>query len=216
MKYKVAIFDMDGTILYTLQDIVDSMNRVLKKNHLPETSLSAMRVYIGNGIMNEVRRSVPENTSEEMIQTVFQNFNEDYAIHCSDTTKPYEGISELLQELRNMGILTAVVSNKGDYAVQELMKQYFDGLFDAGVGEKEGIERKPAPDTVYAVLDALHMDKSEAVYIGDSEVDIETAKNAGMDCILVSWGYRDKPDMYTKGASIIVDTMEELKKEITK
>lgn len=216
MKYKLAVFDMDGTILYTLQDIVDSMNRALRKNNLPETTLKDMRVYIGNGIMNEVRRSVPENASEETIQKVFRDFNEDYAKHCSDTTKPYEGISELLKDLREMGILTAVVSNKGDYAVQELMKQYFDGLFDAGVGEKEGIERKPAPDTVYAVLDALKIDKDEAVYIGDSEVDIDTAKNARMDCILVSWGYRDKPDMYAKGASRIVDTMDELKEEITK
>ena len=216
MKYKLAVFDMDGTILYTLQDIVDSMNRALRKNNLPETTLKDMRVYIGNGIMNEVRRSVPENASEETIQKVFRDFNEDYAIHCSDTTKPYEGITKLLFELKKEGMMTAVVSNKGDYAVQELMKQYFDGLFDAGVGEKEGIERKPAPDTVYAVLDALKIDKDEAVYIGDSEVDIDTAKNAGMDCILVSWGYRDKPDMYAKGASRIVDTMDELKEEITK
>jgi phosphoglycolate phosphatase len=216
MKYELAIFDMDGTILYTLDDIVISMNEALRKNHLPETDRESLRKIIGNGIMNEVRRSVPEDADEELVMKVFADFNEHYGIHCSDHTHPYEGICGMLERLKEAGMKTAVVSNKGDYAVQELNVQYFDGLLDAGVGEKENIRRKPAPDTVFEVLEQLHIEKEKAVYIGDSEVDLETAANAGMDCIIVSWGYRDKEDMIALGAQTTVDTVEELEQMLMK
>lgn len=216
MKYTLAIFDMDGTILYTLQDITDGLNYALRKNDLPEITLEKVRSFIGNGIMQEVIHSCPEGTGEAVIQQVYDDFNAYYAEHCSDNTHPYEGIPEILRDLRECGIKTAVVSNKGDYAVQELMDQYFEGLFDAGVGEKEHVRRKPAPDTVYEVLNQLDVPKENAVYIGDSEVDLETARNAGMDCIAVTYGYRDRDFLEEQGAEIIAESPEEVENIILK
>lgn len=213
-NYKLVIFDMDGTILYTLDDIVNGLNYALQKNHLPQKEKDAVRKYIGNGIHYEVENSVPAGTAEEMINQVFDDFNIYYAEHCGDHTKPYDGITDLMKELRMHHILTAVVSNKGDYAVQELDHQYFDGLLDAGVGEKKEIRRKPAPDTVNVVLEQLHMQREDAVYIGDSEVDIETAVNAGMDSIIVEWGYRDHDFLVEHGAGHLVKTIAQLKKEL--
>ncbi len=213
-NYQLVIFDMDGTILYTLDDIVDGLNEALKKNGLPCKEKDAVRKYIGNGIHYEVENSVPVGTSNEMIDQVFDDFNRYYAVHCADHTKPYDGICELMQELKDHGILTAVVSNKGDYAVQQLDEQYFKGLLDAGVGEKKEIRRKPAPDTVNAVLQKLHVKKEDAVYIGDTEVDIETARNAEMDSIIVEWGYRDHDFLVDHGAVNLVKTVEELQAEL--
>ena len=209
-NYQLVIFDMDGTILYTLDDILNGLNAALQKNGLPLIEKENVRRFIGNGIHHEVENSVPKGTSPEVIENVFQDFNAYYAIHCGDNTHPYEGICELMQQLRQRGILTAVVSNKGDYAVQELDQQYFAGLLDAGVGEKEGICRKPAPDTVNAVLAQLKVAKENAVYIGDTEVDIDTAANAQMDCIAAEWGYRDHDFLAAHGALIIAKDVKEL------
>jgi len=213
-EYKLVIFDMDGTILYTLDDIVNGINHALKKNGLPEKDKEEVRKYIGNGIHYEIENSVPAGTSAEKIDQVFADFNTYYAVHCGDHTNPYDGVIALMKKLHEKNILTAVVSNKGDYAVQNLDKQYFDGLLDAGVGEKNGIRRKPAPDTVNAVLEQLHMKKEDAVYIGDSEVDIDTAKNAGMDSIIVEWGYRDHDFLIAKGAARLVTSVAELEREL--
>lgn len=210
MKYKAVIFDMDGTILYTLEDIVLCMNEALRRNGLPEITEERIRVIIGHGIMNEVRGSVPDGTDPEITEKVYEDFNELYAVHCMDHTKPYDGIIELIGRLRRQGVKTAVVSNKGDYAVRELNDIIFPGLFEASAGEKEGIAKKPAPDTVFAVLKEMDVSAEEAVYVGDSEVDLQTARNAGMDCIIVSWGYRTKEQMKKDGAECIVDTMDEL------
>lgn len=210
MKYKAVIFDMDGTILYTLEDIVLCMNEALRRNSLPEITEERIRVIIGHGIMNEVRGSVPDGTDPEITEKVYEDFNELYAVHCMDHTKPYDGIIELIGRLRRQGVKTAVVSNKGDYAVRELNDIIFPGLFEASAGEKEGIAKKPAPDTVFAVLKEMDVSTEEAVYVGDSEVDLQTARNAGMDCIIVSWGYRTKEQMKKDGAECIVDTMDEL------
>lgn len=209
-NYQLVIFDMDGTILYTLDDILNGLNAALQKNGLPLIEKENVRRFIGNGIHHEVENSVPKGTSPEVIENVFQDFNAYYAIHCGDNTHPYEGICELMQQLRQRGILTAVVSNKGDYAVQELDQQYFAGLLDAGVGEKEGICRKPAPDTVNAVLAQLKVAKENAVYIGDTEVDIDTAANAQMDCIAAEWGYRDHDFLAAHGALTIAKDVKEL------
>ena len=211
-NYKCVIFDMDGTILYTLDDIVDGLNYALKKNGLPVKEKDAVRKYIGNGIHYEVENSVPQGTDDEMIERVFADFNVYYGVHCGDHTHPYEGIVELMKKLRAAGILTAVVSNKGDYAVQQLDEQYFKGLLDIGVGEKKNIRRKPAPDTVYEVLNRLHIDKADAVYIGDSEVDIDTAANVPMDCIVAEWGYRDHDFLMAHGAEVTARTVQELEK----
>lgn len=214
MKYKLAVFDMDGTILYTLQDLTDGLNHALRKNGFPEKKLTEVRSFVGNGIRHEVECSVPADTKKEMIQKVYEDFNAWYEVHCFDHTKPYEGILSLLQDLRKAGMKTAVVSNKGDYAVQELDRKFFQGLLDCGVGEKENIARKPAPDTVNEVLKELQISKTDAVYIGDSKVDLRTAENAGMPCIIVTWGYRDEEDLRKQGAQTIVRTVEELKHEL--
>ena len=145
---------------------------------------------------------------------MFEVFNGHYAVHCNDNTKSYDGITELIKRLKKNGIKTAVVSNKADYAVQTLVKKYFNGLFDYAVGEKAGVGKKPCPDSVNEVLRVLDIPKEQAVYIGDSEVDIATAKNAKMDCIAVDWGFRDRSVLIQSGATLIVSDTESLYKEI--
>ena len=210
-KYELVIFDMDGTILYTLDDICDGVNASLSKHGLPVRTKDEIRRHIGNGIRHEIESSVPEGTKESMIDAVFHDFHAWYEIHCNDRTRPYDGIVELLEDLKQAGIHCAVVSNKADYAVKALNEIYFKGLLEAGVGEKDGIARKPAPDEVDEVLCLLNMERNRAVYIGDSEVDIETAANAGMDCIGVSWGYRDRKWLQECGAEVIVDDVSQLR-----
>ncbi|MBE6564058.1 MAG: HAD family hydrolase [Ruminococcaceae bacterium] len=211
MKYTLAVFDLDGTILDTLDDLANSLNHALAHHGYPTRTRTEVRRFVGNGIAKLIARGVPEGTAEEKTKQVHETFTEHYAVHCADNTKPYDGILALLRDLRTEGLKTAVLSNKADYAVQSLCEQYFPSLFDAAAGEKEGIRRKPAPDGVNAVLEAVGIDRGQAVYIGDSEVDIETAKNAGMDCIIVDWGFRDRGFLKDSGADVIVSTPDELK-----
>jgi len=211
MKYALAVFDLDGTVLDTLDDLANSLNHALAEHHYPTRTRAEVRRFVGNGIGKLIARGVPEGTSEDAIKRVHETFTQHYAKHCADNTMPYDGILPLLAELRDAGQKTAVLSNKADYAVQSLCDEYFPSLFDAAAGEKEGIRRKPAPDGVNAVLKAVGIDREKAVYIGDSEVDIETAKNAGMDCIIVDWGFRDRGFLKEAGADVIVSTVEELK-----
>lgn len=202
--YKLAVFDMDGTILDTLEDLKDSTNFALEKCGYPTRTYDEVRRFVGNGIRKLIERAVPEGLTVEQIDRVHEVFTEHYKVHCADKTKAYEGIKPLLEKLRASGVKTAVVSNKADYGVQELCKEYFDGLFDYAVGEREGIRRKPAPDAVNEALRVLGIDKSEAVYIGDSDVDFETAKNAELPCISVLWGFRDEEFLREKGATQFV------------
>lgn len=210
MKYNIVIFDMDGTILNTLEDMKESINWALAEGGFPPRSLAEVRRFVGNGNHLLAERAVPEGTPAEKVDEVFQNFHKHYRLHCMDHTRPYEGITGLLQMLRDGGIHTAVVSNKADYAVQELAERFFSGLFDVCAGEKKGIRRKPWPDSVLSVMEALGAEKESTVYVGDSEVDIETAENAGIPCISVDWGFRTKPFLIEHGASVIAETMEEL------
>lgn len=210
MKYGLAVFDLDGTVLNTLFDLYKATDYALFENGFDKRSEDEVRRFVGNGIHKLIERAVPENASSEDVERVFKSFNEYYSVHCADNTKPYDGISSVLTLLRQKGVKTAVVSNKADYAVQSLCKKYFDGLFDFCVGERAGIKRKPAPDSVNEVLKTLGFSKENAVYIGDSEVDIETAKNAKMDCISVSWGFKDKSFLKLMGASHIIDNPKEL------
>ncbi len=210
MKYQLAIFDLDGTILYTLQDLTNSTNYALRKSGCPERTLDEVRRFVGNGILNLIRRAVPENSSEELINIVFEDFKAHYKENCAVTTRAYDGIEELISHLREMGMKTAVVSNKADFAVQELCEKYFRGLFDTCVGERKNVKRKPSPDSVNEILSLLAVKRENAVYIGDSDVDIKTANNAGIDCISVSWGFRDTKLLQENGAKIIVDNMQEL------
>lgn len=215
-KYSVAIFDMDGTILDTLQDLTDSINFALEENGFAKRSLEEVRTFVGNGVEKLVERAVPENTPFQNIQRVLDTFNGYYTNHCALKTKPYDGIVELLKNLKNLGFKVAVVSNKPDYGVKSLCSQYFDGIFDSAAGIKDGTNPKPSPDTVNRILEILGCEKKSAVYIGDSDVDIMTAKNAGIKCISVDWGFKTKEFLIANGATEIVDTCEELFKCLTK
>lgn len=210
MKYQAAIFDLDGTILNTLEDLTDSINFALQKNGYPQRTIEEVRRFVGNGIGKLAQRAVPAGTGAEQTKQVLDDFKEYYGKHCADKTLPYEGITDLLKELRASGCRIAVVSNKADFAVQTLCKDYFPDLFDVAVGEREGIRRKPSPDALFEILDKLGIHKEQAVYIGDSEVDIETAANAGMDCLSVDWGFRSTDFLKQQGAKKIVSTMKEL------
>lgn len=210
MNYQLIIFDLDGTVLNTLEDLYRSTDYALKQCDFPERTKDEIRQFVGNGIRKLIERAVPAQTPEEQIRQVHQVFTEYYEKHCADNTRPYDGIPEVLQKLRQSGMKTAVVSNKADYAVQILCKDYFPGMFDAVAGEREGIRRKPAPDAVQAVLQTLQISKEKAIYIGDSDVDIETAENAGMSCISVAWGFRDREFLLRHGAQKIISRPEEL------
>ena len=169
-------------------------------------------IYLGEQKL--VERSVPEGTGKEKQQEVLASFDEYYAVHCADYTKPYQGIVEALQELKKRNIKTAVVSNKPDYGVQSLCEKYFKGLFDFPVGMKEGMRKKPAPDAVLQVLEHFGAAREDAVFIGDSDVDVQTALNAHLTCVGVTWGFRDREVLENAGAKIIVDDTEEMLKEI--
>lgn len=210
MRYKLAIFDLDGTILDTLEDLADAVNYALKEHGYPQRTIEEVRRFVGNGIRKLIERAVPTGLTDEEISGVHQTFSAYYQEHCADKTRPYEGILPLLEHLREAGCLTAVVSNKADVAVQPLCQQYYEGLFDYAVGEREGIRRKPAPDAVQEVLRRLQIDAGEAVYIGDSEVDIQTAANAGLESIIVTWGFRDRAYLESQGGQRFVDRSEEI------
>ena len=210
MRKQLVIFDLDGTLLDTLDDLADAVNWALKQEQLPRRTREEVRAFVGNGIRNLIERAVPAGTEAAQTDRVFAGFKARYAGHCADKTRPYPGILELLARLRAEGIRTAVVSNKADFAVQTLCRDYFPGLVDCAVGERAGIPKKPAPDSVQEVLRALKISREQAVYVGDSEVDVVTARNAGMDGILVLWGFRDRQTLERAGAKTFAATAEEL------
>ena len=208
--YKLVIFDMDGTILDTLEDLKNATNYALRAHNYPERTLEEVKSFVGNGILLLIKRAVPEGTGEEDIQRVYETFTKYYGEHCADATKPYDGILPLIQSLRANGIKTAVVSNKADFAVQELVEAYFPDCFDVAIGERAGIQKKPAPDSVFEVIRALNMTPEDAVYVGDSDVDLATAKNAGLPCIAVEWGFRSHDFLISHGATTLITKPEEI------
>lgn len=208
---KLVVFDMDGTILNTLDDLKDTLNYALGQYHFPARTLEETRAFVGNGIHKLIERAVPEGTDAQTVEKVFNTFLEYYQIHCMDQTRPYPGIVSLLQSLKEAGLLTAVVSNKADAAVQELCERFFPGLFDFAVGEHEGVQKKPAPDMVQLALRTLGTQASDAVYVGDSDVDLATAKNSGLDSIIVTWGFRDREFLESQGADVFADTPEKVR-----
>lgn len=210
MKYELAVFDMDGTILDTLEDLKNSLNFALKENGFPERTTDEVRRFVGNGVRKLIDRAAPENTDKETKDKIFDTFNEHYKVHCTDNTRPYEGIKEAVKTLRDKGLKTAVVSNKEHYGVILLCEKYFPGLFDMAAGSTDAVRKKPAPDTVLSVMEKLGVPPEKTVYIGDSDVDIETAKNAGTDCISVSWGFRTEEFLKEHGATVITDKPEKL------
>lgn len=201
------IFDLDGTLLNTLYDLKNAVNYSLEKFGFQRRTLEEVRKAVGNGLKMLVKRSLPNDASEETVETVLTEMKRYYALHCHDETVPYEGILDLLRTLKAEGHALAIVSNKADAMVQTLKQVFFDGLIDFALGESQYYARKPAPDMVFAAMDALG---KNAVYIGDSEVDLLTAKNAGLPCLAVSWGFRSEADLRSAGAENIYSTMEAL------
>lgn len=204
--YETIVFDLDGTLLDTLDDLTAAVNVAMRAVSLPMRTREEVRAFIGNGIVKLIERACGEEHAECQ-DTALQTFKTYYAAHCQDLTKPYDGVMELLQRLRECGIKTAIVSNKADFAVKILAKNYFGDLILFSVGEKEskGIRKKPAPDSLLAVLQGLGTKKENALYVGDSEVDIQTARNAGVACLSVSWGFKGRTFLEANGAKCIVD-----------
>ena len=212
MKKTTVIFDLDGTLLDTLQDLADAVNYALRKEGMPERTIDEVRQFVGNGVRLLMIRAVPGGESNPLFEETFAQFKEYYGEHCNDNTKPYEGMIELLETLKSKGYSVAIVSNKIDFAVKELSVLYFKGIVPVAIGEKEGVRRKPAPDTVREALKELGRTAEEAVYVGDSDVDIETAKNAGMPCVSVLWGFRDREFLEEHGAKRYARTAEDVLK----
>ncbi|MBQ8684992.1 MAG: HAD-IA family hydrolase [Clostridia bacterium] len=208
--YKTIVFDLDGTLLDTLDDLTSSTNAALAAFSLPQRTKAEVQSFVGNGIKNLIRRAIGAHDAD--LEAVLAAFRAHYQDHCEDLTKPYEGILDLLRALRARGAKLAVLSNKADFAVKRLADAYFYGLLDEAVGENEalGIRKKPAPDALYTVMEKLSASREETVYIGDSDVDIQTARNAGVDCISVTWGFRDERFLCENGATKLARTAEEL------
>ena len=209
-KIDTVIFDMDGTVLDTLSDLAASVNHVLDRFGMPCHEESDYRRFFGNGIRYALKCAVPEGTSESTIDEMLPIFREYYEAHCMDHTCPYDGIVELMKRLKENGYRMAIVSNKIDSAVKELNDRFFSEYVDVAIGEREGIKRKPAPDTVEQALKELGSSKERSVYIGDSEVDILTAINSGMPCIAVLWGFRDREYLMENGGEIFAETPEDV------
>lgn len=211
IKYNTFIFDLDGTLLDTLADLAASVNYALRAHQMPEHSIDDVRRFVGNGVKKLMERAVPEGIGNPLFNITFKTFQEHYLEHSLDTTHPYEGIPELLQELKCRGCRMAVVSNKMMKATQQLCHHFFPEI-DVAIGENEtmGIRRKPAPDTVNNALRLLNAEKEHAVYVGDSDVDIETAKNSELSCISVLWGFRDMEFLTHHGATHFVSKPMEL------
>lgn len=207
---KLVIFDLDGTILNTIDDIADCMNYALKENNFAQKTVAQIRSYVGNGQRQFILRCLPENTDEETVIKVEQEFRSRYTDHSSDKTRPFAGIPELIESLKRNGIKVAVNTNKPDIATQPLLAKQFGPVFDFAIGNKPGLPHKPDPSGVELILAALNAEKKDTVFVGDSEVDIQTARNAGIDCISVVWGFKDRDFLEANGAACIVSSPDEI------
>ena len=205
MRYDTVIFDLDGTLLDTLDDLTDAVNHALADFGYPLAGRKEIRARLGYGSKYLIASSVPGGYDDPHYQAVFDDYLTFYRAHSSVRTAPYPGIPELLAGLGRRGVRCAIVSNKPDSAARELGERWFSGLVETTVGDREGIRREPAPDTVLEVMRQLGAEPGRTVYIGDSEVDIETAKAAGVDCISVTWGFRTAEQLLAAGATVLVD-----------
>lgn len=209
-RYKTVIFDLDGTLLDTLEDLTDAVNYALEAYKMPLRTIEEVRNFVGNGVRKLMLQAVPDGEKNPSFEEIFSLFKEYYGEHCNDKTGPYKGILELMEELRKQGYVMGIVSNKIDSAVKELNSMYFADYIQVAIGEKEGVQRKPAPDTVFAALQELGMEKETAIYIGDSEVDLATARNAGIPCISVLWGFREREFLEECGADMFAETPKDV------
>ena len=212
MKYQTYIFDLDGTLLDTLGDLAASVNYALRMHGMPEHSVADVRRFVGNGVRLLMERAVPDGASNPLFDAAFTTFRQYYMQHSLDTTHPYDGIPETLTALKADGCQLAVVSNKFMPATKELIRHFFPDIIEVAIGEHEaeGIRKKPAPDTVNEAFRQLGVGKERAVYVGDSDVDVMTARNSGLPCISVLWGFRDRDFLIKHGAETFVSTPSEL------
>lgn len=206
MRYDSYIFDLDGTLLNTLDDLAGSCNYALRTFGLPEHSIDDVRRFVGNGVRLLMTRAIPGGESYSRFEECYACFRQHYLHHNLDTTAPYPGIVEMIAALNVQGKRIAVVSNKFYEATQALVRHFFGEEIKVAIGERPDIHKKPAPDTVNEALRQMDMPRSSAVYIGDSDVDVETARNSGMPCISVLWGFRDRDFLLAHGATTFVET----------
>lgn len=209
-EFDTYIFDLDGTLLSTLNDLAASTNYALRWARMPERTIEEIRMFVGNGVKLLIERAIPNGINNPRFEETYAKFREHYLEHNFDTTCPYDGIPELLRELKRRGKKLAIVSNKFYAATQDLAKHFFPDTIEVAIGERETIRKKPAPDTVLEALRQLGASKEGAVYIGDSDVDIMTAKNCGLPCISVLWGFRDKDFLIQHGGTIFVNKPSEI------
>ena len=212
---KTVIFDLDGTLLYTLEDLKDSVNFALSKFNYPQKNLEEIKNFVGNGVKVLMELSIPQGKNNENFDECLAIFKTHYAQNMYNKTKPYDGIIEMLENLQNLGFKTAVVSNKFDLATKELCKKYFAEKIEIAIGESENIRKKPAPDSVFKVMEILNSNKNSTYFVGDSEVDIQTAQNANIKCISVTWGYKNEEFLLKNGAKFLANSPQEILKIIT-
>ena len=208
--YKTYIFDLDGTLLNTLGDLAASTNYALRQYGMPEHTIDDVRRFVGNGVGKLIERAIPEGLANPQYEDVLATFRKHYMLHSLDTTAPYPGIESLLHSLRSHGCNVAVVSNKFYNATVELCRHFFADTVEVAIGERENIRRKPAPDTVFAAMRQLGVSGEDTVYVGDSDVDVATARNSGIPCISVLWGFRDRDFLIEHGATTFVNTPEDI------
>ncbi len=208
--YDTVIFDLDGTLMDTLDDLTDSVNVILEKYGYPKRRREEVRKFLGNGLLRTLRLSLPEHTPEETVNRLFPELKEYYSTHCQIKTKPYAGVADCMKKLKERGFKMAVVSNKNDAAVKTLNREFFSDYISVAIGEKPGIRKKPEPDTVYQALKELQSEKENAIYVGDSEVDKATADNAGIACISVDWGFRDREELEKLHPAYLISRPEEI------
>lgn len=210
MRYKTFIFDLDGTLLNTLDDLAASTNYALRQFEMKEHPVESIRQFVGNGVGKLIERAIPDGKDNPLYDDVLDTFRKHYMNHSLDTTRPYDGVDKMLRDLKQSGCRIAVVSNKFLAATQELCQHFFPDTVEVAIGEHENIRRKPAPDTVREALQRLGEGSDDAVYIGDSEVDIATAKNSGLPCISVLWGFRDRDFLLSHGATTFVTSPSDI------
>lgn len=209
-KISTIVFDLDGTLLNTLEDLADSTNYALRQYGFTERTLEEIRAFVGNGVRKLIERALPEGAENPLFNSVFSCFKSYYVDHCMEKTGLYAGIPEMLHELKSAGYHLAIVSNKLQSGVDELYEHYFSDTVEVAVGERPELNRKPAPDMVLLALEKLGVSTDEAVYVGDSDVDVATARNSGLPCISVLWGFRDKEFLVQHGAHRFAQTPEEI------
>jgi phosphoglycolate phosphatase len=216
MKYNTILFDLDGTLLNTLDDLHQSVNAVMIQKGYPLRTINEIRAFIGDGAKMLMKRSLPECADEDEVTCCLELFRCHYVDNMLNSTRPYAGIMELLKELKQCGLKIGVVSNKPDEATREMCRMFFDGVVDAATGDNQERRKKPAPDNVFEVMKQLGAEKESTLYVGDSDTDIITARNAGLISVGVTWGFRPKELLISEGANFIVDRPDQILTLLTK